>query len=38
MKMNILVPIYNNKGDIQNCTNYWFELMSHTTKLWEIVI
>ena len=35
----IMVPIYNNKGDIQNYTNYrGIKLMSHTMKLWEIVI
>jgi hypothetical protein len=34
-----LVPIFKNKGDIQSCTNYReIKLMSHTMKLWEIVI
>ncbi|KAL2947084.1 hypothetical protein AAZX31_20G050700 [Glycine max] len=34
-----LVPIYKNKGDIQNCANYrGIKLMSHTMKLWERVI
>jgi hypothetical protein len=34
-----LVPIFKNKGDIQNCTNYrGIKLMSHTMKLWERVI
>lgn len=34
-----MVPIYNNKGDIQNYTNYrGIKLMSHTMKLWERVI
>ncbi|KAM1298066.1 hypothetical protein ACFX2F_024919 [Malus domestica] len=34
-----LVPIYKNKGDVQNCMNYrGIKLMSHTMKLWERVI
>lgn len=38
-RKNIMVPIYKNKGDIQNCTNYHgIKLMSHTMKLWERVI
>ena len=38
-RKNILVPIYKNKGDIQNCANYrGIKLMSHTMKLWEKVI
>jgi hypothetical protein len=33
------IPIYKNKGDIQNCTNYkGIKLMSHIMKLWERVI
>ena len=36
---SILVPIYKNKWNIQCCTNYrGIKLMSHTMKLWEIVI
>jgi hypothetical protein len=32
----ILVPIYKNKGDIQNCTNYrGIKLVSHIMKLWR---
>ena len=38
-KRSILVPIYKNKGDIQNYTNYWgIKLISHTMKLCERVI
>src|SRR3954470_20176774 len=36
---SIVVPIYKNKSDIQNCTNYrGIKLMSHTMKLWERII
>jgi hypothetical protein len=38
-RRSILVPIFKNKGDIQNYTNYrGIKLMSHTMKLWERVI
>jgi hypothetical protein len=38
-RRSIVVPIYKNKGDIQNCTNYrGIKLMSHTMKLWERII
>jgi len=38
-KRSTLIPIYKNKGDIQNYTNYrGIKLMSHTMKLWERVI
>ncbi|RZB55499.1 Villin-4 isoform D [Glycine soja] len=38
-RRSTLVPIYKNKGDIQNCANYrGIKLMSHTMKLWEKVI
>ena len=34
-----LVPIYKQKGDIQQCSNYrGVKLMSHTKKLWERVV
>ena len=34
-----LIPIFKNKGDIQNCSNYrGIKLMSHTLKMWERVI
>ena len=38
-RKSILIPIYNNKGDIKSCTNYrGIKLMCHTLKLWERVI
>jgi hypothetical protein len=38
-RKSILLPIFKNKGNIQNCTNYQIiKLMSHTMKLWERVI
>jgi len=38
-RRSILIPIYKNKGDIQNCGTYRrIKLMSHTMKLWEMVI
>ena len=34
-----LVPIYKQKGDIQQCSNYnGKKLMSHNMKLWETVV
>ena len=38
-RRSVVVPIYKNKGDIQNCTNYrGIKLMSCTMKLWEDVM
>jgi len=38
-RRSTLIPIYKNKGYIQNCTNFrGIKLMSHTMKLWERVI
>jgi hypothetical protein len=38
-RRSILVPIFKNKGDVQSCTNYrGIKLMSHTMKLWEMII
>ncbi|XP_070676768.1 probable LRR receptor-like serine/threonine-protein kinase At3g47570 [Malus domestica] len=38
-RTSTLVPIYKNKGDVQNCMNYrGIKLMRHTMKLWERVI
>ncbi|KAE8675269.1 HAD-superfamily hydrolase, subfamily IG, 5'-nucleotidase isoform 2 [Hibiscus syriacus] len=34
-----VIPIYKNKGDPQRCGNYrGIKLLSHTMKLWEMVI
>ena len=39
MRRSVVVPIYKNKGDIQNCTNYHgIKLMSYSMKLWERVM
>ena len=36
---SILVPIFKNKEDVQNCSNYrGIMLMSHSMKLWECVV
>lgn len=33
-RRSVVIPTYKNKGDIQNCTNYYEnKLMSHTMKL-----
>ncbi|KAK3508704.1 hypothetical protein QTP70_004253 [Hemibagrus guttatus] len=38
-RRSVLVPIFKNKGDVQNCNNYrGIKLMSHTMKLWERVV
>ena len=35
----MIVPIYKEKGDIQDCGNYrGIKLLSHTMKIWERVI
>ena len=34
-----VIPLYKNKGDIQECNNYrGIKLLYHTMKLWERVI
>lgn len=39
LRRNTLVPIFENKKDIQNCVNYMgVKLMNYTMKLWKIVI
>lgn len=38
-RRSTLILVYKNKEDIQNCANYrGIKLMSHTMKLWEMVI
>lgn len=38
-RRSTIIPIYKNKGDAQECSNYrGIKLMSHTMKLWERVI
>ena len=38
-RSSTIVPIYKNKGDPQDCSNYrGIKLMSHTMKIWERVI
>ena len=35
----MLIPIFNNKGDVQRCSNYrGIKLISHTMKLWERIV
>ena len=35
----VIVPIFKDKGDIQDCGNYrGIKLMSHTMKIWERII
>ena len=36
---SVLIPIFKNKGDVQSCRNYrGITLISHTMKLWEIIV
>ncbi|XP_061686368.1 uncharacterized protein LOC133506339 [Syngnathoides biaculeatus] len=38
-RKSVRVPIFKNKGDVQNCENYsGIKMMSHTMKLWERVV
>ena len=38
-RQSVLIPVYKNKGDAQECGNYrGIKLMSHTMKLWERVM
>ncbi|XP_056685958.1 uncharacterized protein [Spinacia oleracea] len=38
-RKSTIMPLYKNKGDIQDCSNYrGIKLMSHTMKLWERII
>ena len=36
---SVIIPIYKEEGDIQDCGNYrGIKLMSHTMKIWERII
>ena len=38
-RFSTIIPLYKNKGDIQDCNNYrGIKLFSDTIKLWERVI
>ena len=38
-RQSVIIPLYKNKGDAQNCNNYrGIKLLSHTMKVWERVI
>ncbi|XP_019263459.1 PREDICTED: uncharacterized protein LOC109241200 [Nicotiana attenuata] len=38
-KCSLMIPLFKNKGDIQNCNNYrGIKLLSHTMKVWERVV
>ncbi|KAG7497869.1 hypothetical protein JOB18_045303 [Solea senegalensis] len=38
-RRSVMVPIFKNKGDVQDCSNCrGIKLMSHTMKLWERVV
>ena len=38
-RASTVIPLYKNKGDIQDCNNFRdIKLLSHTMKLWERVI
>jgi len=38
-RSSTVIPLYKNKGDIQDCNNFrGIKLLRHTTKLWERVI
>jgi len=38
-RFSTVIPLYKNKGDIQDCNNFrGIKLLSHTMKLWERVI
>ena len=36
---SVIVPIFKEKGDIQDCGNYrGIKMISHTMKIWERII
>ncbi|KAG5576478.1 hypothetical protein H5410_056612 [Solanum commersonii] len=38
-RWSTMVPLYKNKGDIQNCNNYrGIKLLSHTMKIWKRMV
>ncbi|XP_070017191.1 uncharacterized protein LOC142172467 [Nicotiana tabacum] len=38
-RWSLIIPLYKNKGDIQDCNNYGgIKLLSHTIKIWERVV
>ena len=38
-RRSVLIPIFKNKGDVQDCSNYrGIKLMSHSMKIWERVV
>ena len=38
-RKSFLIPLFKEKGDVQNCNNYrGIKLISHTMKLWERII
>ena len=38
-RFSTVIPLYKNKGDIQDYNNYkGIKLLNHTMKLWEMVI
>ncbi|XP_070015342.1 uncharacterized protein [Nicotiana sylvestris] len=38
-RWSTMIPLYKNKGDIQNCNNYrGIKILSHTMKVWERVV
>ena len=38
-RRSILIPIFKNKGDTQNCSNYrGIKLICHSLKIWERVV
>ncbi|XP_055817839.1 uncharacterized protein LOC129886954 [Solanum dulcamara] len=38
-RSSVMIPLYKNKGDIQNCNNYrGIKLLSQTMKVWERVV